>query len=201
MERQLDAPAARTAEVAGRAQGHRGPAQRRTPRAIHGETRVEGVELTDGRADRCRRGDLRGGHPAECRAGEGRRHSRQSRHRRRRPSADRRAGHLRASANAPSIAASATAWSSRPTSRRVCWRGIWPGGSRCLRRQCRCDQSEGLRRQRVLRRRFHGRAGQRNHRAQRYQARHLQEARDIGRPADRRGADRRYRRMRSGISN
>ena len=28
--------------------------------------------------------------------------------------------------NAPSIAASATAWSSRPTIRRVSWRGIWP---------------------------------------------------------------------------
>jgi nitrite reductase (NADH) large subunit len=50
--------------------------------------------------------------------------------------------------------------------------------------------SEGLRRQRVLRRRFHGRGGQREPRAVRPQARHLQEARHCRRMPDGRGADR-----------
>ena len=61
-------------------------------------------------------------------------------------------------------------------------------------RQCRRDQSQGLRRQRLFRGRLPGERGQRGHRAERCQARHLQEARDIRRPAHRRRAGRRCRR-------
>ena len=53
---------------------------------------------------------------------------------------------------------------------------------------------ESLRRQRVLRRRFHRRRRQRDHRAVRYQSWHLQEACDRRRAIDRRGPDRRCRR-------
>ena len=67
-----------------------------------------------------------------------------------------------------------------------------PGG--LLRRQHRCDQSESLRRQRVLGRRFHRRRRQRDHRALGSQSRHLQEAGDCGRAIDRCGPDRRCRR-------
>ena len=48
---------------------------------------------------------------------------------------------------------------------------------------------------------FMGADGSESHRAQRCQARHLQEAGDRGGTAHRRGAGRRYRAMRSGISN
>jgi nitrite reductase (NADH) large subunit len=57
------------------------------------------------------------------------------------------------SGNAPNIAASAMAWSSRRTSRRVCWRGTSPATSPFMPAGGR-DQSEGLRRQRVLGGRF-----------------------------------------------
>ena len=73
MERQLDAPAARTAEVAGRAQGHQDPAQRQ--HRAHPRRDLRRRRRTGGRPpDRRRRGDLRGRHPAQHRAGEGGRH-------------------------------------------------------------------------------------------------------------------------------
>ena len=127
MERQLDAPAAELLKSLVERKGIEILLNANTAR-IHGETRVEGVELVDGRRIDGRRGDFRGRHPAEYRAGKGGRHCRQPRHRGRRSSADRRARMYLRSANAPSIAASATAWSSRPMSRRGCWRGISPGG-------------------------------------------------------------------------
>ncbi len=55
-----------------------------------------------------------------------------------------------------------------------------------------CDQPESLRRRGVFRGRFYRRGRQRSHRAQRRQARHLQEAGDSEWTTDRRGADRRY---------
>ena len=117
----------RTAEIPGRAQGHRDPAQRQ--HRAHPRRDARRRRRTDGRPPhRGRRRDLRRRHPAECRAGKGSRHS---------PSTaaswstiicrPARRMYLR-SANAPSIAASATAWSSPPMSRRACWRGISPGG-------------------------------------------------------------------------
>jgi nitrite reductase (NADH) large subunit len=125
MERQLDAPAAELLKSLVERKGIEILLNANTAR-IHGETRVEGVELTGRPPDRRRRGDLRGGHPAEYRAGKGSRHSVN-----RGIVVD---DHLQTgarislrSANAPSIAASATAWSSRPMSRRGCWRGISPG--------------------------------------------------------------------------
>ena len=128
MERQLDAPAAELLKSPGRAQGHRGSAQRQH-RAHPWRDPRRGSRTRGRPADRRRCGDFRGRHPAQCRAGEGGRHSGQSRHRRRRLLANRRARISSRSANAPSIAASATAWSSRPTSRRACWRGISPGAT------------------------------------------------------------------------
>ena len=91
MERQLDAPAAELLKSLVERKGIEILLNANTAR-IHGETRVEGVELADGRRIDGRRRDLRGRHPAEHRAGEGSRHCRQPRHRGRRPSADRRAG-------------------------------------------------------------------------------------------------------------
>ena len=65
---------------------------------------------------------------------------------------------------------------------------------RALCRQRARDQSQGLRRQRVLGRRLLGRSRHRGDRALRSGPRHLQEARHRGRPTGRRGAVRRYRR-------
>ena len=94
MERQLDAPAAELLKSLVERKGIEILLNANTAR-IHGVTRVEGVELVDGRLDSGRRRDLRGGHPAEYRAGKGSRHIGQSRHRGRRPSADRRGGRIR----------------------------------------------------------------------------------------------------------
>ena len=94
MERQLDAPAAELLKSLVERKGIEILLNANTAR-IHGATRVEGVELVDGRLDSGRRRDLRGGHPAEYRAGKGSRHIGQSRHRGRRPSADRRGGRIR----------------------------------------------------------------------------------------------------------
>ncbi len=127
MERQLDAPAAELLKSLVERKGIEILLNANTAR-IHGETRVEGVELVDGRLIRGRRRDLCGGHPAERRTGQGGRH-------RRSIAASWSTINCRPalrtysrSANAPSIAASATGWSSRPMSRRGCWRGISPGG-------------------------------------------------------------------------
>ncbi len=89
MERQLDAPAAELLKSLVERKGIEILLNANTAR-IHGETRVEGVELVDGRRIDGRRRDLRSRHPAEHRAGKGSRHRRQPRHRGRRPSADRR---------------------------------------------------------------------------------------------------------------
>ena len=94
MERQLDAPAAELLKSLVERKGIEILLNANTAR-IHGETRVEGVELVDGRRIDGRRRDLRGRHPAEHRAGKGSRHCRQPRHRGRRPSADRRGGRIR----------------------------------------------------------------------------------------------------------
>ena len=145
-----------TAEVAGRAQGHQDPAQcqhRALPRRDLRRRRRTGRRPPDRR----RRGDFRGRHPAQHRAGEGGRHCRSIAASWSTMSCRPARRIFSRSANAPSIAASVMAWSSRPTSRRACWRGIWRAGRR-LQRQRGRDQSEGLRRQRVFRRRFHGRA-------------------------------------------
>ena len=91
MERQLDAPAAELLKSLVERKGIEILLNANTAR-IHGETRVEGVELVDGRRIDGRRRDFRRRHPAEHRAGERRRHCRQSRHHGRRPSADRRGG-------------------------------------------------------------------------------------------------------------
>ena len=132
MERQLDAPAAELLKSLVELKGIQILLNANTAR-FHGETCVEGVELTDGRridADAVifaagirpsialakeagiavNRGIVVDDVPA-----------------------DRRARHLSRSANAPSIAASVTGWSSRPTSRRACWRGIWRAGQRIIR--------------------------------------------------------------------
>ena len=93
MERQLDAPAAELLKSLVERKGIEILLNANTAR-IHGETRVEGVELVDGRLIRGRRRDLRGRHPAEHRAGKGSRHCRQPRHRGRRPSADRCGGRI-----------------------------------------------------------------------------------------------------------
>ena len=50
--------------------------------------------------------------------------------------ADRRSPASTPSANAPSIAAAATAWSSRPTSRRRCWPTTLAGGTRSTTAAC-----------------------------------------------------------------
>ena len=122
MERQLDAPAAELLKSLVERKGIEILLNANTAR-IHGETRVEGVELTDGRridADAVifaagirpnialakeagiavNRGVVVDDHCKPARLIS-----------------------LR-SANAPSTAASATAWSSRPMSRRGCWRSI-----------------------------------------------------------------------------
>ena len=152
MERQLDAPAADAAENPGRAQGHQGPAQRqyRAPsRRDAGRRRRTGGRTPD----RGRCGDFRGRHPAQCRAGEGRRHCRQPRHRGRRSSADRRAGNLRA--RRMRRASRHLLRPGRAGLRAGAGSGAASGGRhRCLWRQRGRDQSEGLRRQRVFRRRL-----------------------------------------------
>ena len=80
MERQLDAPAAELLKSLVERKGIEILLNANTAR-IHGETRVEGVELADGRRIDGRRRDFRRRHPAEHRAGEGGRHCRQPRHR------------------------------------------------------------------------------------------------------------------------
>ena len=82
MERQLDAPAAELLKSLVERKGIEILLNANTAR-IHGETRVEGVELERRPLHRCRCGDLRRRHPAEHRARPGSRHSRQPRHRRR----------------------------------------------------------------------------------------------------------------------
>ena len=148
---------------------------------------------TDRRAQaRGRCGDLRRRHPAQHCAGEGSRHSRQSRRRRRRSSADRRLRISSRSANAPSIAAPATAWSSRPTSRRGCWRGI------CRARPAAYDGSVVSTNLKVSgvsvfsAGDFVGAEGSETIVLSDFRHGSLQEARDCGRPPDRRGAGRRY---------
>ena len=165
MERQLDARAGAMLQAAVEAKGIDVYLNAETAR-IAGDKRAERVELKDGRIIPADHGDRRGRHPPERRTRAGRAGSTigrgivvddgmQTSHRRR----------LRASANAPSIAASATGWSSRPTSRRACWRPVSPAATRSYRGQRARDQSEGLRRQRVLGRRFHRRGRHRADRA------------------------------------
>ena len=192
MERQLDAPAAELLKSLVERKGIEILLNANTAR-IHGETRVEGVELADGRRIEADAVIFAAGiRPNIALAKE--------------------AGiavnrgivvddHLQT--GAPDVFAIGECAEHRG----ICYGLVEPayeqarvlarhlaGRRRRLWRQRRRDQSEGLRRQRVLRRRFHGRRRQRDHRAQRYQARHLQEARDRGRAADRRGPDRRCRR-------
>ena len=159
MERQLDAPAAELLKSLVERKGIKILLNANTAR-IHGET-PRRRRRTDRRTpDRRRRGDFRGRHPAECRAGEGGRHSRQSRHRRRRSSADRRAGYLRARRMRrasrhllrPGRAGLRAGAGAGAASR---------GQGAAYQRQRGRDQSEGLRRQRVFRRRFHRRGRQR----------------------------------------
>ena len=80
MERQLDAPAAELLKSLVERKGIKILLNANTAR-IHGETRGRRRRTGRRTPDRCRRGDIRGRHPAERRAGEGRRHSRQPRHR------------------------------------------------------------------------------------------------------------------------
>ena len=81
MERQLDAPAAALLKIAGRAQGHRNPAQRQY-RAHPWRDSRRGGRTRRWPAHRCGCGDLRRRHPAERRLGERGRHCGQPRHRR-----------------------------------------------------------------------------------------------------------------------
>src|SRR6202171_3521355 len=154
MERQLDPPAAELLKSLVERKGIKILLNANTA-GLHGATRVEGVALAGRRpSDRCRHGDFRGRHPAEYRAGEGRRPSRQSRHRRRRLSADRRGGYLRTRR-----VRRASRHLLRPgraglrAGARLGAASRGPGC--CLRRQCRGDQSKGLRRPRVFRGRFY----------------------------------------------
>ncbi len=93
MERQLDAQAGALLKTLVETKGIKILLNANTAR-IHGTTRVERVELTDGRMLDARCGDFRRRHPAQYVAGKGSRHSRQPRRRGRRSFADRRAGHL-----------------------------------------------------------------------------------------------------------
>ena len=145
-------------EARRRGQGHRRPAQCRDRAPSSANGRVEAVALKDGRTSRPTLVVVAAGIRPNTELARGAGSRRQSRHRRRRPSDDQRCRTSTPSANAPSIAASATAWSSRPTSRRACWPRISPGETCSYRRQRARDQSEGLRRQRVLGRRFPRRA-------------------------------------------
>ena len=128
MERQLDAPAAELLKSLVERKGIEILLNANTAR-IHGETRVEGVELADGRRIDADAVIFAAGIRPNVALAKEAGICRQPRHRRRRSSADRRARISLRSANAPSIAASATAWSSRPMSRRACWRGISPAAT------------------------------------------------------------------------
>jgi nitrite reductase (NADH) large subunit len=124
MERQLDAPAAELLKSLVERKGIEILLNANTAR-IHGETRVEGVELTDGRRIDADAVIFAAGIRPNIALAKT-------------PAFAVNRGivvddHLQTgarissrSANAPSIAASATAWSSRPMSRRACWRGISP---------------------------------------------------------------------------
>ena len=192
MERQLDAPAAELLKSLVERKGIKILLNANTAR-IHGETRVEGVELTDGRRIDADAVIFAAGiRPNVALAKD--------------------AGipvnrgivvDDRLQTGAPDIFALGECAEHRG----ICYGLVEPayeqarvlarhlaGASGGLRRQRGRDQSEGFRRQRVFRRRLHGRGRQRSHRAQRCQARHLQEARDIGWPSCRRGAGRRRRR-------
>ena len=85
-----------TAEVAGRDARASRSCSMPTPRAFMATTRVEGVELTDGRMLEADAVIFAAGIRPNTVAGKGSRHSRQPRRRGRRSSADRRAGYLRA---------------------------------------------------------------------------------------------------------
>ena len=88
MERQLDAPAAELLKSLVERKGIEILLNANTAR-IHGADARRRRRTGRRPPDRGRRGDLRGRHPAEYRAGKGRRHIGQPRHRGRRPSADR----------------------------------------------------------------------------------------------------------------
>ena len=192
MERQLDAPAAELLKSLVERKGIEILLNANTAR-IHGETRVEGVELVDGRLIPADAVIFAAGiRPNIALAKE--------------------AGiavnrgivvddHLQTGAS------DVFAIGECAEHRGICYGLVEPayeqarvlarhlaGRRSLLCRQHRRDQFEGFRRQRVLRRRFHGRRRQRDHRALRYQSRHLQEAGGRGRAFDRRGADRRCRR-------
>ena len=104
------------------------------------------------------------------------------------------------SANAPSIAARSMAWSSRPMSRRACWRHDSPARRRRLFRLAAGDQSQGQRRRRLLGRRFRGGRGRRDRRAARPRRRRLPQIRAARGPARRLRPRRRYARARCSIS-
>ncbi len=104
MERQLDAPAAELLKSLVERKGIKILLNANTAR-IYGESHVEGVELADGRRIEADAVIFAAGSTIPCKL-------------------VRRV--FSRSANAPSIAASVMAWSSRPTSRRGCWRGISP---------------------------------------------------------------------------
>ncbi len=130
MERQLDAPAAELLKSLVERKGINILLNAKTAR-LHGETRVEGVELADGRRTDAESTPTRLFSRPE--SGPISRWQRTPAF----PSiaassstiisrpARRISSH---SANAPSIAASATGWSSRLTSRRACWRSISRAG-------------------------------------------------------------------------
>ena len=192
MERQLDAPAAELLKSLVERKGIEILLNANTAR-IHGETRVEGVELADGRrieADAVIfaagiRPNIALAKDAGIAVNRG----------------------IVVDDHLQTGASDIFAIGECAEHRGICYGLVEPayeqarvlarhlaGREACLCRQRRRDQPEGLRRQRVFGRRFHGRRRQRDHRALRHQPRHLQEARDRGRTADRRGPDRRCRR-------
>jgi nitrite reductase (NADH) large subunit len=165
MERQLDAPAAELLKSLVERKGIEILLNANTAR-IHGETRVEGVELTDGR----------------------------------RIDAD---AVIFAAGIRPNIALAKEAGIA--VNRGIVVDDHLQTGAADVFAIGECAEHRGIcyglvepayeqARQRVLRGRFQRRRGLRDHRAQRYQLRHLQEARNCGRTADRRGSDRRRQR-------
>ena len=168
MERQLDAPAADLLKSLVERKGI-GSCSMPTPRVMHGETQVEGVELADGRRIEADAVIFAAGiRPNIALA--------------------RDAGIAvnrgiivddQLQTGAPDIFALGECAEHRG----ICYGLVEPayeqarGAGAASRRRRRSlwrqrgrDQSEGLRRQRVFRRRFHRRGRQRDHRAQRYQA-------------------------------
>ena len=143
-------------------------------------------------ADRGRCRGVRRRHPAEHRAREGRGPLRQSRRRGRRSSADQRRQHLCARRMRRASRHLLRPGRAGLRAGAACWRGILRAKTAAYQGSVVATNLKVSGVSVFSAGDFLGADGSESHSAQRRQARHLQEARDRGRQADRRGADRRY---------